>query len=48
MPTKEWLDQHTKVQAYLDDELAGKLSTSMKGHNIEQFSQAVVVTQPDV
>ncbi|PSB00905.1 hypothetical protein [Merismopedia glauca] len=43
MPTKEWLQQHTKVQAYLDDELAAKLSSWMKAQNIEQFSQAVVV-----
>jgi hypothetical protein len=43
MPTKEWLEQHTKVQSYLDSELSTKLSAWMKEKNITQISQAVVV-----
>jgi replication fork clamp-binding protein CrfC len=42
MPTKEWLEQHTKVQAYLDADLSAKLTAWMKEKNISQLSQAVV------
>lgn len=42
MLTKEWLEQHTKVQAYLDADLSAKLTTWMKEKNISQFLQAVV------
>jgi hypothetical protein len=34
MPTKEWLEQHTKVQAYLDADLSAKLTAWMKEKNI--------------
>jgi len=43
MPTKEWLEQHTKIQAYLDADLSAKLTAWMKEKNISQLSQAVVV-----
>lgn len=42
MPSKEWLAEHTKVQAYLDDDLSTKLQAWMKEKNITQLSQAVV------
>jgi hypothetical protein len=42
MPTKEWLKQHTKVQAYLDADLSAKLTAWMKEKNISQLSMAVV------
>ena len=43
MPTKEWLNQHQKVAAYLKPELFERLSVWMKEKNITQISQAVVV-----
>lgn len=43
MPTKEWLEQHTKVQAYLDADLSAKLNAWMQEKNITQISSAVVV-----
>ena len=43
MPTKEWLDQHQKVAAYLKPELFERLDVWMKEKNITQISQAVVV-----
>jgi hypothetical protein len=30
MPTKEWLEQHTKIQAYLDADLSTKLTFPAK------------------
>lgn len=42
MPTKQWLAEHTKIQAFLDEELAAKLEAWMKEKNISQLSQAVV------
>ena len=42
MPTKEWLEQHNKIQAYLHNELFTKLNVWMKEKNINQVSQAVV------
>ncbi|GFE72192.1 hypothetical protein [Chroococcus sp. FPU101] len=43
MPTKEWLEQHTKIQAYLNADLSAKLTAWMKEKNITQLSSAVVV-----
>ena len=43
MPTKEWLEQHQKVAAYLKPELFEQLSIWMKEKNISQISQAVVI-----
>ena len=42
MPTKEWLEDHTKVQAYLDKNLSSKLEAWMKEKNISQLSQGVI------
>ena len=43
MPTKEWLEQHEKVAAYLKPELFERLSFWMEEKNISQISQAIVV-----
>ena len=43
MPTKEWLEQHQKVAAYLKPELFEQLSVWMKEKNNSQISQAVVI-----
>ena len=43
MPTKEWLEQHEKVAAYLKPELFERLSVWMEEKNISQISQAIVV-----
>ncbi len=42
MPTEQWLKQHTKVQAYLDEDLSTKLEAWMKEKNITQLSQGVI------
>ncbi len=41
MPTKEWLEQRTKIQAYLEPDLSVKLEAWMKDKNISQLSTAV-------
>ena len=42
MPSKEWLDQHFKVSAYLKPELGDDLIAWMEEQKIKQVSQAVV------
>ena len=42
MLTEQWLKQHTKVQAYLDEDLSTKLEAWMKEKNITQLSQGVI------
>ena len=43
MATKEWLENHAKVTAYLDFSLYASLEDWMKTHKIKKVSQALVI-----
>ena len=43
MATKDWLDNHAKVTAYLDFSLYASLESWMKKHKIKKASQALTI-----
>ncbi len=43
MATKEWLNSHAKVAAYLDFSLYASLENWMKNNKIKKVSQALTI-----